>query len=196
MDAGTLKRVINDLIMPYLKDIEIHPNIITLIAFLIMLLAGFLVFTGNIVWAGIFIVASGILDILDGAVAKAREQTSQFGALLDRVSDRACDFVAMASLIATGYVNLMLGMYVLLVVPLASYISACMEAATNSRIGERLSMRAFRIIILSLACFSDSVSQGMLLLAVVGTYSTVSRLFAAYRLLDRDLRHTSTASLK
>jgi archaetidylinositol phosphate synthase len=183
MDAVSIKQLIYQRISKYLKNIGISPNLITLFTLLTMLFASYLVIIDNLTGAGIFILISGVLDFLDGAVAKAKGQVTQFGALLDRVTDRASDFLVMASLIATGYAHLILGLVVLLTVPLASYISACIEAAKGSTVGERLSMRAVRIVILALACFTYKINEAMLLLAAVGTYSVAKRLVIAYRLL-------------
>ncbi len=129
------------------------------------------------------ILLSGLFDLSDGAVAKATSRTTPFGALLDRVADRAGDFVILAGIILGGYVDIWLGIYVLFTVLLASYISACLEAATNSSVGHKISLRAVRLVILAVACFLDMISEGMALLAVVGTYASSARLLFAYRLL-------------
>ena len=183
MDAVSIKQLIDQRISKYLKNIGISPNLITLFSLLTMLFASYLVITDNLAGAGIFILISGGLDFLDGAVAKAKNQVTQFGTLLDRVTDRASDFIIVASLIASEYAHLILGLVALLTVPLASYTSACIEAAEGSTVGERLSMRAVRIVILALACFTYKINEAMLLLAVIGTYSVAKRLVFAYRLL-------------
>lgn len=183
MDAVSIKQLIYHRVSKYLKYIKISPNLITLFSLTTMLCAGYLVITDNLIGAGVFILISGVLDFLDGAVAKATSKVTQFGALLDRVTDRTSDFLVIASLIAAGYTHLILGLVVLLTVPLASYISACIEAAKGSRVGERLSMRVVRIVILALACFTYKINEAMLLLSVVGTYSIAKRLVFAYRLL-------------
>ena len=183
MDAVSIKQLIHQRVSKYLKNIGISPNLITLFSLIAMLFAGYLVITDNLIGAGFFILISGVLDFLDGAVAKTTGKVTQFGALLDRVTDRTCDFLVIASLIAAGYAHLILGLVVLLTVPLASYISACIEAAKGSTVGENLSMRAARIVILALACFTYKINEAMILLAVIGTYSVAKRLVFAYRLL-------------
>lgn len=170
-------------LLPLARHVTVSPNAITVIAFLVMVLAAGMTLQGHLVWAGILILLSGIFDLLDGAVAKATARATPLGALLDRVADRAGDFAILAGIILGGYVAVWLGIYVLFTVLLASYISACLEAATNSSIGQKISLRAVRLVILALACFSGKIAEGMILLASVGTYASGARLLLAWRLL-------------
>ena len=134
-------------------------------------------------WAGGFILLSGLLDILDGAAARATGRETRFGALFDRVSDRVGDFVILSSIILAGYTHLGLGLFVLFTVLLASYISACLEGLTASRIGETLSLRGVRLAILVLSCFLGKIHEGMILLALIGAYTSGVRMWTAYRVL-------------
>ena len=56
-------------------------------------------FNGNFRWAGWFIVFSGILDMLDGRVARLSNTGSRFGAELDSLIDIVSFGVAAALLI-------------------------------------------------------------------------------------------------
>lgn len=170
-------------LLPLARSVKVSPNLITACGFLVMALAGALAMQGQLWGAGILILVSGLLDLLDGAVAKATACTTRFGGLLDRVADRAGDFAILAGIILGGGVALWLGLYVLATVLLASYISACLEAATSSSIGQRFSLRAVRLTILALACFTGRLVEGMVLLALIGSYATGARLWIAYRLL-------------
>jgi len=138
---------------------------------------------GHLRSAGLLIVCSGMLDLLDGAVARANGRTSRLGALLDRVADRAGDYLPVAAAIVSQQVGLVLGLYVLLVVPLASYVSACLEAATRTPIGERLSMRGVRLVTLATGCFLGCVEDALTLIALLATWSLAWRLWVAHRLL-------------
>jgi phosphatidylglycerophosphate synthase len=183
MDAVSIKRSLQKRLAKRLEHVAISPNTITVSSLLAMLIAGGFVLIDNLIGAGVFILVSGAMDFLDGAVAKASGRVTQFGGLLDRVTDRANDFVVIASLIVSGAADLSLGMTALLTIFLASYISACLEAAQGSSIGETLSLRAVRITLLALACFFGQINPVLLLLAAVGTYSVAKRLFVAYCLL-------------
>lgn len=178
-----MKREVQRWVAPLARRVSLPPNIITLLGLLAMIIAGGFVLRRQPAWAGAFILLSGFLDILDGAVAKALGQETRFGALLDRVSDRIGDCVILSSIVLAGYVHVRLGLFVLLSVVLASYISACMEGITATRIGEDLSLRGVRLVILVLASFSGRFHEGMILLALIGVYAIGARMLAAYRAL-------------
>lgn len=74
------------------------PNAITLLGFGICVLSGYLVASGWLVWGGVVFLLGGVLDLMDGALARLNGQESAFGALLDSVFDRlgeAALFVGM-----------------------------------------------------------------------------------------------------
>ena len=56
-------------------------------------------YTGNFVWAGWFIVISGVLDLLDGRIARLSQTGSRFGAELDSLVDLTSFGLAPALLI-------------------------------------------------------------------------------------------------
>jgi CDP-diacylglycerol--glycerol-3-phosphate 3-phosphatidyltransferase len=53
--------------------------------------AGVAVATGHFVWAALIVLASGLCDALDGAVARANRSSRPYGALLDSTVDRLSD---------------------------------------------------------------------------------------------------------
>lgn len=88
MDTLSIKLAIENRIIPFAQHIKVSPNAITLSALLITLTASGFVFAESLLVAGFLIIIAGVMDILDGAVAKAHNKATPFGALLDRVSDR------------------------------------------------------------------------------------------------------------
>ncbi len=179
----TLREYVDRGLLPIARRVTAPPNAITALAFLAMAGASVLVVANSPGWATILIVASGILDLLDGAVARATARSTRFGALLDRVADRAGDILIIGAIVVAGYVDPLLGIYALSVTLLASYISACLEAATASEVGGKISLRGARIVILAASCLSGAFVEGMILLAVIGTYATIARLRLAHSLL-------------
>lgn len=183
MNALLPKSASDRWLAPVTRRITISPHAITLASVAAMAMAAALLLAGPTHWAAPLVLLSGLLDVLDGAVARAHGWQSRFGALLDRVSDRVADALLLAALAIGGHVALALGVYALAVVPLASYVSACLEAATASSIGERLSQRAVRIVVLVVALALQEPATGVLLVASIGTWSLVSRLRVAWTLL-------------
>ena len=65
------------------------PNALTVIGFLIALVAAAAAAGGAWALAGILVIVGGVFDLFDGALARATNQVSRTGAFLDSVFDRA-----------------------------------------------------------------------------------------------------------
>ncbi|MEJ5357894.1 MAG: CDP-alcohol phosphatidyltransferase family protein [Desulfobacterales bacterium] len=183
MDASTIKSAVEKRLAPALVHVPLHPHVVTLLALASALAAAGLLVRGQAAAAGMLVVLSGSLDLLDGAIAKARCKATAFGALLDRVSDRLADFAVVSAILGGGHVPFGWGLLALLSVMLGSYISACIEAETHSRIGESVSLRGLRILLLALACLTQRFTEAVILLAALGALSAVGRMVLAWRLL-------------
>lgn len=178
-----LKHFAQELLAPLAARVPLSPNALTGLGFAAMAGAGLLLAGGLPAAAGVSILASGFLDLLDGAVARAQGRETRFGALLDRVADRGSDLAVLAGAAAGGYAGVPLAFFAAAAVVLASYVSACLEAMTGSRVGEALSLRGVRVGVLALACFVDRMGAGVFLIALLGVWGVASRLWRARRLL-------------
>lgn len=70
---------------------RIGPNAITMAGVLIQAVVAYLIVEGRLTLAGFVAIAAAFSDAIDGAVAKAANATSRFGALLDSTADRLSD---------------------------------------------------------------------------------------------------------
>jgi CDP-diacylglycerol--glycerol-3-phosphate 3-phosphatidyltransferase len=70
------------------KAMGFSPNAITLLGFAVCVVSAYLVASGWLLWGGVVFLAGGILDLMDGALARLTGQETPFGALLDSVFDR------------------------------------------------------------------------------------------------------------
>ncbi len=75
---------------PLARALPINPNIITFIGMLITSSSGFVI-PFNLFLGGIFILAGGAFDLIDGIVARVNGRVTRFGALLDSTLDRIAD---------------------------------------------------------------------------------------------------------
>jgi CDP-diacylglycerol---glycerol-3-phosphate 3-phosphatidyltransferase len=95
--------------------------------------AVFLIGTGHLFWGAFVVTVSVLLDMLDGALARARGGGSLFGAVLDSTGDRAADaaiFGALAWWYSGGGHNrvlVLLALVCLVLGVLTSYIKARAE---------------------------------------------------------------------
>lgn len=67
---------------------RLNPNTISIVASIIGLVSAVFFMVGKSATAGILLLLSGILDTLDGTVARLGERSSKFGAVLDSSLDR------------------------------------------------------------------------------------------------------------
>jgi cardiolipin synthase len=66
----------------------ITPNLLTLLRFSLLPLIIYLIVTGRYALALALFIIAFILDLLDGPLARQRQQTTEFGALLDPLADK------------------------------------------------------------------------------------------------------------
>ena len=75
-----------------------RPWHLTLLALATNAVVGVLLLRGDRLVPGLLLIPAGLLDILDGAVARLRGEASRLGAFLDSVLDRVSDLILFGSL--------------------------------------------------------------------------------------------------
>lgn len=93
-----LNRPISSRISMALAHLPIHPDAVSLVAFLVGLAAAWALATGRGLLGAALATASSILDGVDGEIARLQVRTSPRGALLDGVLDRLADAAILAGL--------------------------------------------------------------------------------------------------
>ncbi len=71
-----------------LSRTKLTPNALTLAGLALSGAAAGVIATERLLLGGLLVLLSGVFDLLDGPLARARGQTSKFGAVLDSTSDR------------------------------------------------------------------------------------------------------------
>lgn len=88
-----LQKIAGDIIRP----LPLHPNHITLLSLAIAAFGSYYVFQKDML--GVALIAlSFAVDGLDGALARAKNQVTKFGAYLDGITDRIVEFFALLPL--------------------------------------------------------------------------------------------------
>ena len=85
-----------------LNAIGLTPNTVTLLGFLIALLAAALVGAGFLIAGGVVFLGGSLLDLMDGALARLTDRVSNFGALLDSVIDRLSEAALLLGIAIHG----------------------------------------------------------------------------------------------
>jgi CDP-diacylglycerol--glycerol-3-phosphate 3-phosphatidyltransferase len=91
---------ITEPIVKLISRTPLTPNAITLIGFGITVVAAALAFTEHLLAAGIVLLAAGVFDMLDGALARLTERVTKFGAILDSTLDRVSEALILLGLYA------------------------------------------------------------------------------------------------
>ncbi len=99
LKSGGMAGGVSSSLGKYLGWVPLSPNQITVLAVLCAI-AGFGLFYLGEYWLGLAAFALAfLLDAVDGAVARARGETSKMGGFLDGVSDRLVEFFLLISLL-------------------------------------------------------------------------------------------------
>lgn len=172
----------------------LSPNFVTILGMGCGLLCGYFLAVGNVPLAAAFFALSGVLDLVDGYVAKKLDRVTVFGSFLDSFSDRVSD-AAIYIGIAVYYLGRGEGIYaglalVLLILSfLISYTRAKAEAlGVTCKAG--LMARAPRFLALGVGLFFNSLSPWVLkvvmwVVAALLAETLVSRFFEVWRGLDK-----------
>jgi phosphatidylglycerophosphate synthase len=75
-------------LMSAIGRVPVTPNQVTVVGFVLTLMAALLVAFGQLRWAGVVLIFAGTCDILDGALARSTRTSYPYGAFLDSTLDR------------------------------------------------------------------------------------------------------------
>ncbi len=171
-----------------LTRIGFNPNVITLLGLSLSIVAAILILGGSNLIAGLFWLAAGAFDLLDGAMARTQRILTTFGAFLDSTVDRISEGVLFAAIIyhfaETGEpFNASLTAVALLGSFLVSYTRARAETlGAQCKVG--FFTRAERVLLLGLGLCLDLVQEVIYLLVIMTAVTTLQRILHARRQLS------------
>jgi CDP-diacylglycerol--glycerol-3-phosphate 3-phosphatidyltransferase len=168
----------------------VTPNTLTTIGALVILASSVAYGVGWVRWGGILILFSGVVDTLDGQVARKGAQTTKFGAFYDSTLDRVGDgasFIGIAAYLLYApdirWRNLaILGCLVgILAAMLVSYMRARAEGlGLECKVG--IAQRAERLLLLGLpTALVGAGPEGLVLTAIVALLSVLSIITVGQR---------------
>lgn len=86
-------------VVAVLVKLHVSPNMVTFAGLLGAAISAWLIYEGMLWLGGVAMLAAGILDLFDGALARSTGRASAFGALLDSVVDRVSEIVVLLGLL-------------------------------------------------------------------------------------------------
>jgi len=180
------------------------PNSLTLVSFVLALVCGAAAASGAFLIAAVFLIASGVFDLLDGSLARATNRTTAYGALLDSCLDRISD---AAPLLGLMFFISPMGWFA--VIPAITLVGAFMISYVRARaeaLGAKLPRlwmrRGDRLILLAIALLVGPIHLPdihvrapltilcLAVFAILNLWAFISVLLAARNHLDQDPQHT------
>ena len=105
-----LRPIVARLLGPVGARIPVHPNVLSSLGLVVAVVAGAGFALGAFRWAAVGIALSGMFDLLDGAVARARNPAgSKLGDFVDSAMDRVADSVLFLGIFLHYYLSDTLG---------------------------------------------------------------------------------------
>lgn len=160
----------------------ITPNMLTIVGLLLTLGVTATLATGHLVWGGILVLLTSAFDMFDGALARATERNSTFGAFFDSTIDRYAEAMIFFGLLlhyqrvpSTHFEVIFL--YLAIVGSLmVSYTRARAEAlGLECKVG--ILARPERVILLSLGLIIGWLHVTLAILALFTNITAIQRIY-------------------
>ena len=172
----------------YFSKVGLTPNALTALSLAVASLGPILVLVYKSGLAlSLVIVSSGLVDAVDGALARLQGKVSKRGAFLDSFMDRVCEAVFAFSLLGLGF-NAYLVVVFLALSYLVSYARARCEGLGVELVGVGLMERAERLLFLAVTALMVDVSSTVasylfIALTALTGVTVVQRFMHAWRAL-------------
>ena len=169
-------------IMARITRIPVTANQVTMAGFVLNAIAAVLVYREAYIAGGVLFLVGSILDIFDGAVARARGEAGPRGAMFDSILDRFSEAIMLG---AIALVFARDGNEIALIAVIAALTSSFMTSYLRAR-AEALGLdgthgvmaRAERVVLITAAILFaplGALPWGIMLLAVLSTITVVQR---------------------
>jgi archaetidylinositol phosphate synthase len=184
------------MVIPLARSIPLSPNTLTLLGFAVSVAAGAAFALGKAFEGGFLILFSGVFDVLDGGVARAKGRITPFGGVLDSVCDRYSDglmFLGIMAGVINGWLVLppIMGIdgwlwsgFALIGSFLVSYTRARAESAGCKKLSVGIAERTERMLILAFGALSGFLAWALVLIAVFSHITIVQRVLRAKSILS------------
>ena len=189
--AGARKAISNCVAQPVVNLLvrtPLTPNLVSWLGFWITLGAAALIGTNHLLAAGIVVLAAGLFDMLDGALARATNRVTRFGGVLDSTLDRLSEAALLVAILVIFVRERQVGESILVALAMissftVSYLRSRMEAmGIDGNVG--LFTRPERVIILALGLMLSQYEYVLVIaLSIITFFSFLTagqRLFYAW----------------
>jgi CDP-diacylglycerol--glycerol-3-phosphate 3-phosphatidyltransferase len=191
----SVPRRLTDPIVGVLHRAGVTPNHLTTLGLAGNVGAGVLAARGEFLAAGLLMLASSALDLLDGALARATGRASPFGAVFDSVLDRLSEAAVLGGL---SYYYSQHDQQLEVALCFAAVVGSLMVSYVRARaqghgfeLREGLFTRAERVLLMGAALIIgqvaiEAVAIALWVLAIMANATALQRLYAVWREFGAD----------
>lgn len=163
-----------------------HPNAMTVLGLVLNALAAVLFGLGRYLAGGITVLVAGMCDLLDGEIARATDNGTKFGALLDSTLDRYSEILVTFGLAVSFVRTAHFGTAAVLFFALAGSLMVSYVRARAEGLGEEcrvgLMQRPERIVVIGVSAVlagfvgTTALTVALWLIALTSNYTVLERL--------------------
>jgi len=173
---------------------RINPNALTVIGFLLNVLAAYLFAYGYFRWAGGMVFLAGLFDMLDGRVARLSNRVTPFGGFFDSVLDRYSDLCLMIGLLVFyGRINRFWYVTLVAIVMIGSVMVSYARARAENLIPSckvGFLERPERMVLILIGAFFDRMAPVLWVIAVLSTLTVIHRVVYTWQEARRLASHS------
>lgn len=181
------KGLLESIVRP-LARAGISPNILTVVGFLAMVGVAWVLSQGYERLAGLLIIAVGLFDALDGALARSTGKSTTFGAFFDSTLDRFAEIALYLGLLYLYRGDTLATVLIYLTITgslMVSYTRARAEGlGVECKVG--LFTRLERLAVLVLGLLLHRTLWALVILAVLSNLTALQRMWHVWRVAGRD----------
>jgi len=184
---GRLRATVSRGLTPIGRGLEragVGPDGLTALGLALSVLTALLIASGHLVWAVVGLTASGLVDLLDGSVARTSGRASPRGAFFDSVADRVSDAVVFGGVAwylgRDGGRGAVLALAAVALAMLISYERAKAEGLGYDARGGIME-RAERMVLLGVGLAFDVLVPVLWIMIVLMAVTAVHRFVKVWR---------------
>jgi CDP-diacylglycerol--glycerol-3-phosphate 3-phosphatidyltransferase len=178
-----------DVLVDWLSDLRVHPNILTLLGLVVNIFAAVLFAKGLFFWAGLVVLFAGIFDMVDGEVARRTKRDTKFGAFFDSVIDRYSDLILLLGIVHWyAKWNQMFYVWLTGLVLVGSILTSYTRARAESLIPAckvGFLERPERIVLLIIGALTDRLAPVLWVMAILSNWTVSQRIWYTWRELRK-----------
>lgn len=172
-------------IVGHLHRWGVTPNMVTYTGFALTVGIAILLARGELFVGGLLLIGVSLLDLVDGSLARATQQSSTFGAFLDSTLDRYSEAVIFLALVY--YYSAFNGSQWALILVFLTVVGSLMVSYTRARAEglhveckEGWLQRPERIALLIIGLLTGWVIPVLAIMAVLTNFTAIQRIYQVY----------------